>query len=76
MPDGYHFHHLRGVVHNVEDTIVSHSQAVFLCPASELSHASRPGVLFQGQKTFRDSIVDMVGKVFELFLRRPFQANL
>jgi hypothetical protein len=68
VPDGYHFHHLRGVVHNVKDTIVSHPKAVFLCPPSKLSYPSRPGVLFQGQKTFRDSIMDMVGKVFELFL--------
>ena len=69
VPDGYHFHHLRGVVYNVKDAIVSHPQAVFLCPASELSHPSRPGVLFQGEETFRDSIVDVIGKVLEFFLR-------
>jgi hypothetical protein len=75
VPDGYHFYHLRGVVHNVKDAIVSHPKAVFLYLASELSYPSRPGVLFESQETFRDSIVDMVGKVLEFFLRRPFQAN-
>jgi len=46
MPDGYHFHFLRGVVHNVKDAIVSYSQAIFVHSTSELSHPSRPGILF------------------------------
>jgi len=75
VSDGYHFYHLRSVVHNVKDAIVSHPQTVFFCSASELSHSSRPGVLFEGEETFHDSIVDMIGKVFEFFLRRLFQVN-
>jgi hypothetical protein len=69
VPDGYDFDHLSSVVHNVQDAIVPHAQAIFFCSAFELLDSSRPGILFQRQETFHNSIVDMVGKIFELFLR-------
>jgi hypothetical protein len=69
VSDGYDFDHLSSVVHNVQDAIVPHAQAVFLCPAFELLDSSRAGILFQCQEAFHDSIVNRVRKIIEFFLR-------